>query len=142
VQVQVLLVDDEPEFVEILAERLETRGFQVRTALNGDEALAKLREQAADVVVLDVLMPGKDGIETLEAIRQLNPLIEVIMLTGHQTIETAIAGLRKGAFDYLFKPMDTADLMAKILKAYGRKAGQDERIRQAEHDKDWAARGF
>ncbi len=141
-QVKLLLVDDEPDFVEVLAERLQSRGFLVRTALNGDDALARLHEQEADVVVLDVLMPGKDGIQTLGAIKELNPLIEVILLTGHQTIESSIAGLKMGAYDYLFKPMDTGDLIAKILNAYGRKAAQDERIRQAEIDRIVASRGW
>ncbi|MEW6350936.1 MAG: response regulator [Thermodesulfobacteriota bacterium] len=141
-QVKVLLIDDEPDFVEVLAERLQTRGFLVRTALSGDDGLDKLRAQQADVVILDVLMPGKDGIQTLEEIKALNPLIEVILLTGHQTIESAISGLKMGAYDYLFKPMDTGDLIAKILSAYGRKAAQDERIRQAEIDKIVASRGW
>jgi two-component system response regulator CpxR len=132
VEVKVLLVDDEPDFVETLGERLETRGFNVRRALSGDEALARLREQPSDVVLLDVLMPGMDGLQTLKEIKQLNPLIEVMMLTGHGTIDTAIEGLKLGAYDYLKKPTDTKDLVEKILRAYARKSDQEERIRRAE----------
>lgn len=140
--VRILLVDDEQEFVETLGERLETRGFKVRKASSGDECLAKLREEQSDVVILDVLMPGKDGIETLREIKQLNPLIEVIMLTGHGTVETAIEGLKLGAYDYLKKPSETTDLIGKVLRAYARKSEQEERIRRAEIDKIIASRGW
>jgi DNA-binding NtrC family response regulator len=140
--IRVLLVDDEVEFTQTLAERLETRGFSVRSAASGDEALAALKAEESDVVVLDVLMPGKGGVETLSEIKRINPLIEVIMLTGHATIDTSIEGLKLGAFDYLLKPTDTADLVTKITKAYGRKAGQEERIRMAEINKIVAAKGW
>jgi len=140
--VKLLLVDDEQEFVETLAERLEARGFRVETALDGDQGVAKLREFQPDVVILDVLMPGKDGIDTLKDMKTLNPLVEIMMLTGHATIDTAIGGLKLGAFDYLKKPTDTKELMEKILRAYARKAEQEERIRRAEVDKILATRGW
>ena len=140
--VKVLLIDDEPQFVEVLAERLEARGFAAQTALTGDEGLAKLQEQEADVVILDVQMPGRDGVETLREIKRIKPLIEVIMLTGHATIESGIQGLKLGAYDYLMKPTDTEDLVAKILRAYARKSEQEERIRRAEIDKIIARRGW
>lgn len=141
-KVKVLLVDDEAEFVDVLAERLETRGFLVLKALNGDEGLAKLQDEKADVVILDVLMPGKDGIETLLEIKRRYPLIEVIMLTGHGTIETAIQGLKLGAYDYLRKPTETEDLVGKILRAYARKSEQEGRIRNAEIGKTRGSRGW
>jgi two-component system, OmpR family, response regulator CpxR len=128
----VLLVDDEREFVDVLAQRLEVRGFKVSTAFSGDEAIAKMNEQASDVVVLDVVMPGRNGIDTLQEIKRLAPLVEVIMLSGHSTVQTAIDGMKLGAFDYLVKPTDTNDLVEKITQAHGRKSGQEERIRQAE----------
>ena len=128
----VLLVDDEREFVDVLAQRLEVRGFKVSTAFSGDEAIAKMNEQAPDVVVLDVVMPGRNGIDTLQEIKRLAPLVEVIMLSGHSTVQTAIDGMKLGAFDYLVKPTDTSDLVEKITQAHGRKSGQEERIRQAE----------
>jgi len=140
--VKVLLIDDEPQFVEVLAERLEARGFTVQTALTGDEGLAKLQEQEADVVILDVQMPGRDGVEILREIKRIKPLIEVIMLTGHATIESGIQGLKLGAYDYLMKPTDAEDLVAKILRAYARKSEQEERIRRAEIDKIMAKRGW
>ena len=81
-KIRVLLVDDEQEFVEVLAERLEVRDIVVTKAFSGDEALAGIKEKAVDVVILDVSMPGKDGVATLKEIKQFNPIIEVIMLTG------------------------------------------------------------
>lgn len=140
--VKVLLVDDEQQFVEILAERLEARGLAMTTAFNGDDGLARLREQAIDVVVLDVAMPGKDGVATLREMKQLKPLTEIIMLTGHATVETAIEGMKLGAYDYLLKPTETEDLVDKIIKANRRKMEQEERIRQAELDRIVKSRGW
>ncbi|MDQ1335467.1 MAG: hypothetical protein QG552_2417 [Thermodesulfobacteriota bacterium] len=140
--VKVLVVDDEEPFVDALAQRLELRGFTVLTAFNGDAALAVVQEKPVDVVVLDVLMPGKDGVETLREIKQNKPLVEVIMLTGHATVETAIEGMRLGAYDYLMKPTDTDDLVTKINKAHGRKSDHEERIRQANIDNLLRTRGW
>ncbi|MCA1962270.1 MAG: response regulator [Desulfomonile sp.] len=140
--VKVLLVDDEKDFTDTLGERLQARGFEVRTASSGDEGLALLKEKAPDVVILDVLMPGKDGVEVLREIKGLNPIVEVIMLTGHGTIETAIEGLKLGAYDYLLKPTDTGELVAKILRAYARKSEQEDRIRRAEIANIVAKRGW
>lgn len=141
-KIRVLLVDDEKEFIETLAERLTVRDFNVETAFDGFEAVAKIKEQDFDVVVLDVLMPGKDGIETLKEIKSLKPIVNVIMLTGHATVETAIDGMKSGAYDYLMKPTDTNDLVGKITKAYNIKAEHDERIRNAEINKIIEKRGW
>jgi len=141
-KIKVLLVDDEKEFIQTLAERLEVRDFSVQTAFNGDEALSKVKEQDFDVVVLDVLMPGKNGIETLREIKSIKPLVNVIMLTGHATVETAIDGMKAGAYDYLMKPTDTNDLVGKITKAYNIKAEHEERIRKAEINKIIENRGW
>jgi len=140
--VKVLLVDDEKDFTDTLGERLVARGFEVRTASSGDEGLALLKEKAPDVVILDVLMPGKDGVEVLREVKTVNPIVEVIMLTGHGTIETAIEGLKLGAYDYLLKPTDTGELVAKILRAYARKSEQEDRIRRAEIANIVAKRGW
>lgn len=139
---KVLLVDDEEKFVETLAERLEARGMAVRTAFSGEEALEKIREKDADVVVLDVLMPGKSGIDTLREIKQIKPLTEVIMLTGHATVETAIDGMKLGAYDYLMKPTETPELVEKISKAYKRKREHEERIQQAEIERIARSKGW
>jgi DNA-binding NtrC family response regulator len=123
--VKVLLVDDEQQFVEVLAERLAARGFNVQTALSGDEGLLKLQGQEVDVVILDVQMPGRGGVETLRDIKRMKPSTEVIMLTGHATIESGIQGLKLGAYDFVVKPTQTENLVAKILKAYERKSEQE-----------------
>jgi len=141
-KVRVLLVDDEEQFVETLAMRLETRDYAVATAFNGDQALNHVKARDVDVVVLDVLMPGLSGIDTLREIKKLRPLSEVIMLTGHATVETAIEGMKLGAFDYLIKPTEIEDLVDKIDKAYKRKAEHEDRIRQATIDKIARTRGF
>jgi DNA-binding NtrC family response regulator len=139
---KVLLVDDEELFVEVLAERLETRGFIVSKAFSGDEAIEVLKEKDVDVIILDVVMPGKSGIETLRDIKTMKPLAEVIMLTGHATVETAIEGMKFGAYDYLMKPTETLDLVEKIKLAYQRKSEHEERIRKAEMDKIIKRRGW
>jgi DNA-binding NtrC family response regulator len=130
-KVRILLVDDEELFVQPLAERLEMRDYDVTTSLSGEGALEKVKRYNYDVIVLDVLMPGVDGIETLREIKSIKPLTEVIMLTGHGTVETAIEGMKLGAFDYLMKPTETKELVDKINKAHARKAEQEERIREA-----------
>ncbi len=125
----IMLVDDEVPFVEAMTKRLNRRGLSVEQAFSGDEALEKLTDGSnAEVVILDVKMPGMDGIETLKAIKRRVPLVEVIMLTGHATVESAIEGMKCGAFDYLLKPCDMDALIAKVSEAAGRKRRQEEKI--------------
>jgi two-component system response regulator CpxR len=131
-KIRVLLVDDEKEFVESLSERLELRLFEVKTCFNGDDAVNLLQQEEVDVIILDVLMPGKDGIETLTEIKKFKPLTQVIMLTGNATVETAINGMKLGAYDYLMKPTETEDLVNKINSAAKVKREHEERIQQAE----------
>lgn len=131
-KIAVLLVDDEKEFVDVLGERLEARGLTVYLAGSGDEALAELGRHHVDVVILDVQMPGKDGVSTLKEMKELHPLVEVIMLSGNATVESAIDGLKQGAFDFLLKPTEVSELVEKIALAYKRKADQENRIRNAE----------
>lgn len=118
---RVLLVDDEEEFLAVLAERLRMRHLDVTAASSGPEALKAMSQHFFDVAVLDVRMAGMDGIEVLRQIiaRQLD--VEVILLTGHASIESGLNGMRLGAFDYLIKPCDIEDLIAKINNAYKRK---------------------
>lgn len=132
---RVLMVDDEKEFIQTLSERLTLRDYDVTTAFSGEEAVEKVKNYLFDVTILDVLMPGMSGIDTLREIKKIKPLIEVIMLTGHATIETAIEGMKLGAFDFLLKPCETENLVAKIDKAYTKKIEHDERIRAAKVEK-------
>ena len=128
---RVMIVDDEQEFVDSLAERLTIRDYDVQTANSGAEAIETLKHYNMDVVILDVLMPGMDGVQTLREIKNLKPLTEVVMLTGHATVETAIEGMKLGALEYLMKPTETDELVDKINMAQRRKSEQEERIREA-----------
>jgi DNA-binding NtrC family response regulator len=129
---RILLVDDEKDFVEMLTLRLEEIGEEVLQAYSGQESLEKMKDAEVDVVILDIKMPGMDGIETLQEIKKRYPLVEVIMLTGHGTIETAVQGMKLGAYDFLIKPADFDDLVTKLNKARERRHDQMERIRKAE----------
>ena len=128
----ILIVDDEKDFVEMLSLRLTDDGHRVRAAFSGEEGLAALDEAECDVVILDIRMPGKDGISVLKSIKRRHPVVEVILLTGHGTIDTAVEGLKAGAFDYVQKPARFEELLDKLLAARHRKAEHEERIRRAE----------
>ena len=129
---RVLIVDDEVDFVEMLSLRLSETGEKVTPAYNGRECIEVLGKTDIDVVILDIKMPGMDGIQTLKEIKKYFPLVEVIMLTGHGTTETAVEGMKLGAFDYLLKPADFRELLEKLEGARKRKEEQEERIRKAE----------
>ncbi len=134
IDLSVLVVDDEAAFVDALARRLGRRGLKVATATGGQEALDLLEEggaTATDVVILDVKMPGMDGLETLRRIKERHPMVEVIMLTGHATVESAIEGMKRGAFDYLMKPCDMEILVAKLNQARDRKRDHETKILEA-----------
>ncbi len=125
---RLLLVDDEQAFLEIMAQRLQKRGFAVATAADGATALQQLEASPVDVVILDVAMPGMNGIETLLAIKAQSPLVEVIMLTGQATVTSAVAAIRQGAFNYLKKPCEIDDLIAQVGDALQRRRTKESRI--------------
>ncbi|MDO9111345.1 MAG: response regulator [Desulfatirhabdiaceae bacterium] len=128
----ILLVDDEVPFVETMTKRLKKRGFEILSAHSGLDALDQLsRNHSIEVVILDVKMPGMDGIQTLEQIKHKFPITEVIMLTGHATVESAIDGMRLGAFDYLMKPCEMEQLVSKVEGAAMRRRSHEEKIIQA-----------
>ena len=130
--IKLLLVDDERAFLDTMTKRLEKRQINVWAIYNGTDALAELeKNKGVEVVILDVKMPGMDGMETLVEIKKRFPLLEVIMLTGHATVETAIDGLKQGAFDYLMKPCDIAVLLDKVTAAASKKRRQEEKIVEA-----------
>ncbi len=140
--IRVLIVDDEQDFAESLAERLETRGFDAAAEFDGARAMDRMQKEEFDVVVLDVVMPGLNGMEALREIKKMSPLTEVIMLTGQATVETAIEGMKLGAFDYLMKPTETEELVEKLKTAHQRRAQQVERIKKAEIDEIIRRRGW
>jgi signal transduction histidine kinase len=122
---RVLLVDDEVDFLTSLSQRLQLRGVPTLSASNGPDALEILDRKPVDVVVLDVRMPGMDGIEALRHIKERHPRVEVVMLTGHADLDTAFEGMRFGFFDYLTKPVQLPELIAKIEDAFRRRRGEE-----------------
>lgn len=117
----VLLVDDEEDFLRTIVKRLLKRGIAAQGVSRGEEALTLLAEEPRDVVVLDVKMPGMGGLEVLKHIKAQWPTTEVIMLTGHASVDAAMEGMDHGAFDYLMKPADLEDLLYKLEDAYRKK---------------------
>ncbi len=124
---KVLIVDDELDFVEIIVKRLRDRNIEVSGVESGYLALEALDSSSPDVIILDVRMPGLDGIETLRAIKKKKPLTEVIMLTGQASVDSGIQGMKLGAFDYLIKPVALDELLEKVRQAYERKLIQEGR---------------
>ncbi len=134
----VLVVDDEQDFREIIVKKLKKRDINCDSAPDGGTAISMIKEKTYDVVLLDVKMPGMDGIETLREIKNIAPMIEVVMLTGHASVESGINGIKYGAFDYLMKPIDMEPLAEKLDAAYERKRVQQEKIETAQIKKDMA----
>lgn len=133
-EISVLLVDDEEYYREALARRLIRRGLKVAEEAGGAAALERLAREAPDVVLLDVKMPGLDGLEVLRRIKAMRPLTEVILLTGHAHLETSITGLERGAFDYLLKPVPLEELVEKIHDAWEKKSVQERKIKAVQAD--------
>jgi DNA-binding NtrC family response regulator len=129
---KVLLVDDEKPFVDTMIKRLSKREVEMVPAYNGQEALDKLAQDSTiEVVILDIKMPVMDGMEALGRIKSKHPLVEVIMLTGHATVETGIEGMKMGAFDYLMKPCNADELVEKVQEAAAKKRQHEEKIMEA-----------
>jgi DNA-binding NtrC family response regulator len=129
---KVLVVDDETDFLETLVNRLRKRKIDATGVSSGEAALDIMRQQPFDAVILDVKMPGgMDGIEAFREIKKIQPLTEVILLTGHASVETSIEGLKLGAFDYLLKPVKLEQLMQILGAAFEKKSTQEQKIRSA-----------
>ena len=128
---KILLVDDEDVFREATARQLTVRGFIVLTAASGEAAVEQVKNDSPEVVVLDQQMPGMHGSETFIEIKKINPLIEVIMLTGNTSVDNAIELMQMGTFDYLMKPINIDELLYKIEDAYTRKKLNEKQQREA-----------
>ena len=139
---KVLLVDDEADFLATLAERLETRGLKVDTATSGEDAVTKAEGEGFDLIILDLSMPGIDGLETLKRIKAKQPEAEIIMLTGQGSIRTSIEAMKLGAEDFLQKPVNITELMDKISEAKDKRmlvlqAKSVKEIEKILHTKGW-----
>lgn len=119
----ILLVDDEVEFISTLAERLDLRGIPARVVYDGESALKAVAEDAPQVMVLDVMMPGIKGIDVLQRVKETHPGVQVILLTGQGKTRDGIEGMRYGAFAYMMKPLDLEELIATIGEAISASQG-------------------
>jgi len=124
---RILLVDDEVAFANNLLKLLSKRGYDAVVVYNGADAVNMIGEKEFDVIILDMKMPGMDGIATLKEIKKKAPFVEVVILTGHGSVESGIEGMQLGAFDFLMKPVSIDDLQEKVSEAYRRKLVQRER---------------
>ena len=139
---KILLVDDEKDFLEVMSERIEARGMDVTTADSAEKALKNVESGGFDAIILDLKMPGMDGLQTLKAIKQKNPDLQVILLTGHATVEKGIEAMKLGAMDFLEKPADLDKLTEIIKKAQARKMviierRMEEKMKQIIGTKGW-----
>jgi DNA-binding NtrC family response regulator len=139
---KVLLVDDEKEFLETLSERMKTRDLDVNTTTVAGDALELAKENSYDAIVLDLMMPGMDGLEVLKAMKQINPDLQVILLTGHGSLEKGIEAMKFGAMDFLEKPADVDMLTRKIKAAQAKKMlivekNMEEKIKGIMIEKGW-----
>ena len=120
-EIRILIVDDEQDLLDTMAKRMRKRGMIVHASSNGPDALELIQKESIDVVLLDVRMPQMNGIDVLKRIKEIDPLMAVVMLTGHASIESAVTGMEHGAFDYLIKPVDFDSLCYMIEDAYQEK---------------------
>jgi DNA-binding NtrC family response regulator len=127
---RILLVDDEVAFANNILKLLSKRGYDVIAVNDGASAIRTIGEKEFDVVILDMKMPGMDGIATLKEIKGKEPLVEVVILTGHGSVESGIEGMQLGAFDFVMKPVSIEDLHEKVCQAYQRRLIEEERIKQ------------
>jgi len=142
IKADVLLVDDEEQFLKVLSKRLEGRGMKVDTSTSGEDALTRVKGKEFDAIILDLAMPGMSGIETLKRIRSENPDVQIIMLTGHGSVEKGIEAMKAGAIDFLEKPADLNKIMEKISEAKRKRIilfekKHEEHIKEILKSKGW-----
>lgn len=138
----VLLVDDEEQFLDALSQRLEARGLKVKAVTSGEDAVDQVEDHNFDAIIVDLAMPGIDGIETLKRIKEKRPDLEIIMLTGHATVKSGIEAMKLGADDFLEKPVDLNILLEKIGKAKHKRMlvvekGRQEDVKKILKSKTW-----
>ena len=138
----VLLVDDEEQFLKVFSQRLEGKGLKVDTSTTGEEALKKVKGKDFDAIILDLVMPGMSGIETLKRIRSENPDLQIILLTGHATVEKGVEAMKTGAVDFLEKPADLNKILEKVAEAKRKRVllvekKHEEHIKELLKSKGW-----
>ncbi|OHE54910.1 MAG: two-component system response regulator [Thermodesulfovibrio sp. RBG_19FT_COMBO_42_12] len=138
----VLLVDDEEQFLKVLSQRLEGKGLKVDTSTSGEDALKKVKGKDFDAIILDLVMPGMSGIETLKRIRSENPDLQIILLTGHATVEKGVEAMKTGAVDFLEKPADLNKILEKVAEAKRKRVllvekKHEEHIKELLKSKGW-----
>jgi DNA-binding NtrC family response regulator len=139
---KVLLVDDEKDFLETLADRMRTRGMTVDTSASAIDALKRIETESYDAIILDLMMPGMDGLEALKLVKERRPELQVILLTGFGTLEKGIEAMKLGATDFVEKPADLETLTQKIKNAHAKKMilvekQTEEKIRKIMKQKPW-----
>ena len=139
---KILLVDDEKDFLDVMSERIEARGMAVTKADSAAKALERVASEGYDAIILDLMMPGMDGLEALKAIKEKNPDIQVILLTGHATVEKGVEAMKLGALDFVEKPADLDKLTKMIKKAQARKLviiekRMEEKVKEIISHKGW-----
>ena len=142
IEANILLVDDEEAFLKVLSQRLETRGMKVDTSTSGEAAIEKAKVKGFDAIVLDLAMPGVDGMETLKRIKNDNPDLQIIMLTGHATVDKSVEAIKEGAVDFMEKPVDLNKLLKKIEEAKNQRVlivekQHEEKIKDILKSKGW-----
>lgn len=142
IKANILLVDDEEAFLKVLSQRLETRGMKVDTSTSGEAAIEKAKAKGFDAIVLDLAMPGVDGMETLKRIKNDNPDLQIIMLTGHATVDKSVEAIKEGAVDFMEKPVDLNKLLQKIEEAKNKRVlivekQHEEKIKDILKSKGW-----
>jgi DNA-binding NtrC family response regulator len=138
----ILIVDDEEQFLDVFSKRLQTRGMKVDKAVNGEDAVSKAKDKQFDAIVVDLVMPGMGGIETLKRLKSENPDIDIIVLTGHATVEKGVEAIKAGAVDFLEKPVDIDKLMERIGEAHSKKViliekKAEEHVKEILQSKGW-----
>jgi len=142
IKANILLVDDEEEFLKVLSQRLEGRGMKVDTSTTGEAAIEKAKTKGFDAIVLDLAMPGVDGMETLKRIKSENPDLQIIMLTGHASVDKGVEAIKEGAVDFMEKPVDLNKLLKKIEEAKNQRVlivekEHEEKIKEILKSKSW-----
>jgi DNA-binding NtrC family response regulator len=141
-EANVLVVDDEEQFLKVFSQRLEGKGMKVDTASSGEDAMKRVKNKEFDAIILDLVMPGMGGLETLNRIKKENPDVQIIVLTGHGTIEKGVEAIKAGAVDFMEKPVDINMILERVKEAKQQKIlivekRHEEHVKEIVQSKAW-----